>query len=479
MSLELSDLVAERSVGPRRKRRGRTKGLVAGGVIAAVAVAIAAWFVFGGSRGPVQVDPEANAADSGGPEGAGGLATTGGMETEPAAAPETPRYRLPPDEKALLAAYPREPRLDGLEMLASGDVDGAADWIRNYLAAPTDGRDDQAILALAIVYMAKGDAASAESTLMNLVRQRPDSNRSGDGYYLLGKIRAADGRLAEAERTFLEAVRVYEKSHGGRRAAKRLADELYERHVEAYPKRTEWERIRDLYSIAIRGLVEAGRPRELPADWSRERIISRLDKLNGWVIFTTHARPKEGYPTNVVFHGVSRGDTLGGIAKRYGVTVGSVRRLNGIPRGSHVIRPGQELKILRGRTEVCIDTRELVMTVWIDKRFFREYPVGIGREGRTPIGSFRIANRLLDPDWWDKGELIPFGDPGNILGTRWLGFERSGAGRGIGLHGSRLVEGAWEGVGERASNGCVRMRNPDVEELFDFVPIGTEVVIYE
>ena len=449
--------------------------MIAGGALAAVVVAAALGLALGGDE-TLAAAPVAALAS----------APAAALEVEPEApaAPQTPKHRLPADVEALLAAYPGKPLLDGLEMLASGDLEAAEEWLGNYLAAPTDGRDDQATLALAVVFQAKGETAAAESTLETLVRQRTDSPRSGDGYYLLGRIRSADGRLDEAEKAFLEAVRVYEKSHGGRRAAKRLADDLYEKHVEGYPKRTEWERIRDLYSIAMRGLVDRdavdeGRPCGLPADWNREEIVARLDEMNQWVIFTTHARPKRGYPSNVCFHKVGRGDTLGGIAKRYGVAIGSVRRLNDIPRESHVIRPGQELKIVRGRTEIYVDTRDLVMTVWIDRRFFREYQLGIGREGRTPIGTFKVVSPLVDPDWWNQGEMIPFGDPRNILGSRWLGFERSGAGRGIGIHGSRLADGVWEGVGERASNGCIRMRNPDVEELFDFVPVGTEVMIYE
>ena len=119
------------------------------------------------------------------------------------------------------------------------------------------------------------------------------------------------------------------------------------------------------------------------------------------------------------------------------------------------------------------------MTVWIDRRVFREYQLGFGSEGRTPIGTFKVISRLENPHWWKNGESIAPGDPRNVLGTRWLGFERKGPGRGIGIHGSTLKDGVWQGVGGAESNGCVRMRNPNVEELFDFVPLGTEVKIVE
>lgn len=46
------------------------------------------------------------------------------------------------------------------------------------------------------------------------------------------------------------------------------------------------------------------------------------------------------------YHVVRSGDTLGGIAERYGVTVGELRQLNGIGRRS-VIHPGQRLRVAR------------------------------------------------------------------------------------------------------------------------------------
>ena len=36
-------------------------------------------------------------------------------------------------------------------------------------------------------------------------------------------------------------------------------------------------------------------------------------------------------------------------------------------------------------------------------------------------------------------------------------------------------DGVWQGVGEESSNGCIRMRDPDVEELFDFAAIAGDL----
>ncbi|HUQ47626.1 MAG TPA: L,D-transpeptidase [Gemmatimonadaceae bacterium] len=56
-----------------------------------------------------------------------------------------------------------------------------------------------------------------------------------------------------------------------------------------------------------------------------------------------------------------------------------------------------------------------------------------------------------------------------ILGTRRLEL-----GDGYGIHGTN----APESIGRSVSHGCVRMRNEDIERLYDMVPVGTPVYIY-
>lgn len=56
-----------------------------------------------------------------------------------------------------------------------------------------------------------------------------------------------------------------------------------------------------------------------------------------------------------------------------------------------------------------------------------------------------------------------------VLGTRRLVL-----GDGYGLHGTN----APETIGRSVSHGCVRLRNEDIEKLYDMVPVGTPVYIY-
>ncbi len=101
------------------------------------------------------------------------------------------------------------------------------------------------------------------------------------------------------------------------------------------------------------------------------------------------------------------------------------------------------------------------------------YQVGTGRtDDLTPEGLFTVTVKAKNP-YYRKLD-IPGGDSNNPLGTRWIGFDAEETdGRIYGIHGTNRAES----IGYYVSNGCVRMTNPSVEELFDRIPLGTKVLI--
>jgi hypothetical protein len=95
----------------------------------------------------------------------------------------------------------------------------------------------------------------------------------------------------------------------------------------------------------------------------------------------------------------------------------------------------------------------------------------------TPLGNWHVVDMQRNPWWrppdspWAKGlKPIPPG-PGNPLGTRWMGLDAAG----VGMHGTPDAAS----IGYSASHGCIRMRIPDAEWLFDHVRIGTPVFIVD
>ncbi|AYA76950.1 L,D-transpeptidase [Bacillus sp. Y1] len=93
-------------------------------------------------------------------------------------------------------------------------------------------------------------------------------------------------------------------------------------------------------------------------------------------------------------------------------------------------------------------------------------------EELTPEGLFTITVKAKNPYY--RKNNINGGDPENPLGTRWIGFDANETdGRIYGLHGTNTPSS----IGKYVSQGCVRLQNEAIESLYDFIPIGTKVLI--
>ncbi|MFB5661542.1 L,D-transpeptidase [Alteribacillus sp. HJP-4] len=101
------------------------------------------------------------------------------------------------------------------------------------------------------------------------------------------------------------------------------------------------------------------------------------------------------------------------------------------------------------------------------------YPVGTGKkQDMTPEGEFTVVVKAVRPYY--RKLNIAGGDPKNPLGSRWIGFDADETnGRIYGIHGTNRPES----IGHYVSQGCVRMRNEEVDELFERVKEGTKVLI--
>lgn len=160
-------------------------------------------------------------------------------------------------------------------------------------------------------------------------------------------------------------------------------------------------------------------------------------------------------------------DTLGKIAKNSGTTVELLMKANNLK--SDLIRPGMKLKVSAAKFSILVDKSQNTLTLKANDEIFKIYQVATGLDNSTPIGTFKVINKLMDPTWYKAGAIVPPGSSKNILGTRWLGLSI----QGYGIHGTTEPES----IGKQATAGCVRMVNKDVEELYIIVPTGTEVAV--
>lgn len=199
-----------------------------------------------------------------------------------------------------------------------------------------------------------------------------------------------------------------------------------------------------------------------------EDIQKKVGELNINILFS-----KEMTPQSEMYQ-VQPGDSLAKLAKQYGTTAELIKRSNNLK--SDVIRIGQNLRIWKAPFTIWVSKSQNTLILKSGDEVVKIYPVSTGRDNKdnaTPTGTFKIATRIPHPVWFKPGgQPVPPESPQNELGTRWMGFAEDPH---YGIHGTIHPED----IGKRATAGCVRMLNADVEELFDIVPVGTKVTIQE
>lgn len=128
---------------------------------------------------------------------------------------------------------------------------------------------------------------------------------------------------------------------------------------------------------------------------------------------------------------------------------------------------------------------------WDEARYHlvKTYPVAVGMQGlETPGGYSAVKSKSRCPEWMvpDSQWAIDAGlVPGTILAcdrtpdysgpnpikARWIGVTDPKG--GVGIHGTSSIDS----IGTAASHGCIRMRIPDVIELYDLVSRGDTINI--
>jgi lipoprotein-anchoring transpeptidase ErfK/SrfK len=179
---------------------------------------------------------------------------------------------------------------------------------------------------------------------------------------------------------------------------------------------------------------------------------------------------------------VEKGDNLIELRKRVVkdhpellLYTGQIERANQITGA--VIKPGQTLRIPTDKARMLVDLDAHWAFYLLGEEVAAAWEVGVGQENSaTQVGTFRVGkDRKEQPMWFRAGKQpVPYGDPENPLGTRWIPWVlQDGQGTGLGFHGTNDPSS----IGKDLSQGCIRMRNQDVEELFDILPTGAEITV--
>lgn len=254
-------------------------------------------------------------------------------------------------------------------------------------------------------------------------------------------------------------------------------------------------------AVSVRSLMEAGeqafaagRLVEARANFSRayldkdcgpadqDSLREKLTAINRDLLFSP--KVTAGDPL-VESYTVQAGDVLDKIRKRRELTVDSkfIARVNGMANANN-LKVGQKLKLVRGPFHAVVHKADFRMDMFAGSpdepetwTYIRSFSVGLGGDNSTPVGMFRIRNKMANPAWRNPktGESFGADDPKNPIGEFWLGWEGIGDAKvymGFGLHGTIDPSS----IGQQKSMGCVRLGAEDIAMVFEMMTEQVSVV---
>jgi lipoprotein-anchoring transpeptidase ErfK/SrfK len=135
---------------------------------------------------------------------------------------------------------------------------------------------------------------------------------------------------------------------------------------------------------------------------------------------------------------------------------------------------------------IVVDPRNHYLYLVESRTRARRYGVGVGKAGLAFQGSAVIRRKAEWPRWTPTKSMIRRepakyaryaegvpGGPGNPLGARALYLYKGKRDTLFRIHGTTQP---WS-IGRSVSNGCIRMLNSHVKDLYKRVPLGARVVV--
>ena len=126
-----------------------------------------------------------------------------------------------------------------------------------------------------------------------------------------------------------------------------------------------------------------------------------------------------------------------------------------------------------GIGSIVIVNEERALYYQVGEQHAIRYPVAVGKPTEIWVGKLPVAAKLINPPWTpvDGGATVPGGHPQNPLGKRalYLGWTLWR------IHGTP----ATGSIGQAVSNGCIRMLNEDIADLYPRVHLGAPVYVVQ
>jgi LysM repeat protein len=208
-----------------------------------------------------------------------------------------------------------------------------------------------------------------------------------------------------------------------------------------------------------------------------ERVETLLGQLAGSVIYSTEHRLEPPYV-------VKPGETLETIAKQLDVPWQLLAKINGIPQADQ-LRPGQQLKVVRGPFGAMIDLRRNQMALMVDGRYAGKFAVSTAPTASIPPGEWVVADKPAIPAappsvYAGATTSASQSVPSRAIRLRGAAGELAQLGVTVRIAAVDSAEAAANSLpadGQRAAPYVVRVSPRDAEELSDILSVGSRVVI--
>jgi hypothetical protein len=235
----------------------------------------------------------------------------------------------------------------------------------------------------------------------------------------------------------------------------------------------------------------------LPDD-QQAKLRGLLEELAQRTIFSREVFKDDPY---VFQYTIARGENLQQLERRNALHVPTqlVMKINQIQRPED-LREGQAVKMIYGPFHAVVSKREFVMDIYLEREsqpriFIKRLPVGLGKNGSTPIGMWHVtlsqpalpahddipaqpakSGKLVKARWDpppNSGVLYPveYGAPDYPLGVKglWISLEGDDENtrlmKNYGIHSTNDPAS----IGKEGSLGCIRMNDVDIDLVFSLL----------
>ena len=136
--------------------------------------------------------------------------------------------------------------------------------------------------------------------------------------------------------------------------------------------------------------------------------------------------------------------------------------------------------------QILVVPRKYFLYLVLERGKALRYGVGVGKAGLTFKGNAIIERKAKWPRWRPTNNMIRRepqkyarfadgvpGGPSNPLGARALYLYKGGRDTYYRIHGTTDPSS----IGRSVSNGCIRMLNEHVKDLYERVPVGSIVTV--